>query len=1307
MIHDVSIHASDTQCAIEGRFVVEEIRARGAMGSIARGVDLWSGSRVAIKRMLAPGLDVARFQREADVLGRLSHDGIVKCIASGKDEVGPWIVMEWLDGRDLATVLEAGPVQMPLALELAAQLAEAVSAAHSCGVVHRDIKPANVVVLNASVPRLKLVDFGVAKDLDATAVLTATGSVVGTPLYMAPEQLRGEPVGPRTDVYAIAAVVYEVMAGHPPFVAETAFAAVARVLLDDPPRLEAMRPDVPGDVVDAIHAALVKDAAKRCDLSALVSAFRCAATAMQEAPTRYQPKAEGRAALLAERRRTAAMVIRVASDRDAVRSVLDDQVSAHATLPDGTVLAQFTDPTSPDVPVLRAVRAGLELVHRVPDAIVVIASGMSDTRDDSTAGEGFRRAGVLDPEEPGVHVDRATAGIVARRFELAWHEHSAKVVRHTDDERSSLVLGKATPTVGRDAEVAQLVALLASAEENGVPRIAIVEGSAGMGKSRVRREVTRTWVSRGDRVCLTAAFEPDSMRSSWAGFTRAIRVFCGIRAGQPLDVQREQLALLARRARLSDRAEALLAEVARAATPADAERLSAARSSPELMREGVQDAMESLLRGLAGNEAVLLVLEDAHWADRASLDLVGALAALPDLPLAAIAFARPTLLAAQPDLWSLRAPLRLHLPPLSVRAAGKLARSVLPEATAQRVVDDVVELAAGNPLVLEELVRMVADRGEIATTDTARAVFEARLGLLHGEERVVARAAAVVGEVFWEAAVAALVEGSDLDVASALAALERRELITRRGGSRYEGQPDLSFRHALVRDAALAMVPEDASVVLHGRLARWLVSVGDLDAAVIAAHAEAGGLSEMAGEMYAKAAHAALAAQDLPTAAALLDKAGALVPRSDVTTRWDLDLALESLCRELALDRRRVRHLAGLRRAARIRGDARMRAIALTREARFRCDRNEHHDGVSLGIEAVRLAREVYDPTSLAEAAIWTSLSAREASKEDHAVLDEALSTPGVPAHHRALLLRTRGTISRRRGRAQDAVADYQVALSLCDEVGSRIALAESLCALSYATYVWGELSRAREHVDRALQVRKTIGSRLDVAKLLANHGNVCIAVGDWGGAARWIEASLVEHRRGVDPEAHVDSIILRARCFMETGEFGAAADCLEQAERRLTRTRANYDFAHLELVRGWLEARRSTWDHALARFDGCRSAASLGGAAALLAVGDGWRARALAELDRNDEARAGARDALRQLEGMDASEWAGETFFAIANAQVRADPECLQGTLARARRWANDFEERIGDDELRERFRGRADVRWLRGGDRGYSGDP
>jgi tetratricopeptide (TPR) repeat protein len=907
---------------------------------------------------------------------------------------------------------------------------------------------------------------------------------------------------------------------------------------------------------------------------------------------------------------------------------------------------------------------------------------------------------VLDPEQPGVHVDRATAGIVAQRFELEWHEHSATVVRHTDDERSPLVLGKATPTVGRDAEVAQLVALLASVEENGVPRIAIVEGTAGMGKSRVRREVTRSWVSRCDRVCLTAAFEPDSMRSSWAGFARAIRVFCGIRVGQPLNVQREQLALLAQRARLSDRAETFLAEVARTATPGDIGRLSAARSSPELMREGVQDAMESLLRGLAGDLAVLLVLEDAHWADPASLDLVGALAALPDLPLAVTAFARPTLLAAQPDLWSLRTPLRLHLPPLSIRAAGKLVRSVLPEATAQRVVSDVVELAAGNPLVLEELVRVVADRGEIVATDTARAVFEARVGLLHGEERVVARAAAVVGEVFWEAAVAALVEGSNLDVASALAALERREVITRRGGSRYEGQPDFSFRHALVRDAALAMVPEDASVVLHGRLARWLVSVGELDAAVIAAHAEAGGLSEMAGEMYVKAGHAALAAQDLPTAAALFDKVGAFVPRSDMETRWGLDLALESLCRELALDRRRVRHLAGLRRAARIRGDARMRAIALTREARFRCDRNEHHDGVSLGIEAVRLAREVSDPTLLAEAAIWTSLSAREAStaEEDHAVLDEALSAPGVPAHHRALLFRTRGTISRRRGRAQDAVTDYQVALSLCDEVGSRTALAESLCALSYATYVWGELSRARGDVDRALQVRKTIGSRLDVAKLLANHGNVCIAVGDWSGAARWIEASLVEHRRGVDPEAHVDSIILRARCYVETGEFGAAAECLEEAERRLTGTRANYDFAHLELVRGWLEARRSTWDHALARFDGCRNAASLGGAAALLAVGDGWRARALAELDRNDEARAGARDALRQLEVMDASEWAGETFFAIAKAQLRADPECIEGTLARARRWVNDFEERIGDEELRERFRERADVRWLRG---------
>ncbi|MDX2389818.1 serine/threonine-protein kinase [Streptomyces sp. DK15] len=205
---------------LAGRYRLDERLGRGGMGEVWRGHDLSLDRSVAVKVLLeaATGDEVAsRFRREATIGARLQHPGITVVHDVGRQDGRLFIVMELLSGEDLATVLARSPGGLPVAtaLDLAAQTAEALSAAHAQAVVHRDLKPGNLFLLPGG--RLKICDFGIAHSSDATAGWTVTGRMFGTPAYMAPEQWRGERVDARCDLYALGCVLYALLSGEPPF----------------------------------------------------------------------------------------------------------------------------------------------------------------------------------------------------------------------------------------------------------------------------------------------------------------------------------------------------------------------------------------------------------------------------------------------------------------------------------------------------------------------------------------------------------------------------------------------------------------------------------------------------------------------------------------------------------------------------------------------------------------------------------------------------------------------------------------------------------------------------------------------------------------------------------------------------------------------------------------------------------------------------------------------------------------------------------------------------------------------------------
>ncbi|MCI0457198.1 MAG: protein kinase [Gemmataceae bacterium] len=240
----------ETLPVIPGYAIIRVID-RGGMGVVyeARQVEL--GRTVAVKMIsggrLGPRV-VARFRLEAEAAARLQHPNFVQIFEVGQVNGQPFFSMEYVTGGSLAQLLARQPPSARRAAELTATLARAVHAAHECGFVHRDLKPSNVMLTADGTP--KIADFGLAKRLDHDAAHTHTGEILGTPSYMAPEQAEGhkDQIGPATDVYALGAILYELLAGKPPFQGASPLAALRLVVAQEPIAPSRLARSVPRDL---------------------------------------------------------------------------------------------------------------------------------------------------------------------------------------------------------------------------------------------------------------------------------------------------------------------------------------------------------------------------------------------------------------------------------------------------------------------------------------------------------------------------------------------------------------------------------------------------------------------------------------------------------------------------------------------------------------------------------------------------------------------------------------------------------------------------------------------------------------------------------------------------------------------------------------------------------------------------------------------------------------------------------------------------------------------------------------------------
>jgi serine/threonine protein kinase len=263
------------------RYRLDHCIAIGGMGEVWRGEDLRHARPVAIK-LMRPGYvklpeATARFKAEARYGRRLSHDGIVR-VRGHRHNGRPFLVMELIRGPSLAITLSAGPLTPERALDVIAQVAQALHAAHSAGVIHCDVKPANLLLRSDG--QVKLIDFGIARSVGSMA-LTSAGTVLGTPAYLAPERLAGQPATVAVDLYALGVVLYEGLAGGRPFTGTATEIALAHQTRPIPP----LPSCVPAMVVSLVTDLMAKDPAARPASAAQVSqraiALRAALRAAQ------------------------------------------------------------------------------------------------------------------------------------------------------------------------------------------------------------------------------------------------------------------------------------------------------------------------------------------------------------------------------------------------------------------------------------------------------------------------------------------------------------------------------------------------------------------------------------------------------------------------------------------------------------------------------------------------------------------------------------------------------------------------------------------------------------------------------------------------------------------------------------------------------------------------------------------------------------------------------------------------------------------------------------------------------------------
>ena len=1245
---------------LDQRFQIENAVTSGGMGTVLRAQDLLRAETVAIKVLL--GRDRAalqRFERERLLLQELRHPGIVRYVAHGiLPDGAPYLAMEWLEGEDLAHRLTRQALSLAETVAIGIAVASALAAAHESGIIHRDIKPANLFLQGSQPQRLKILDFGIARLFGADGA-TRTGTVVGTPDYMAPEQVRGDrEIDARADLFSLGCVLYECLKGQPPFASDQIMGVFGKILFEPTPDLLAEQPELPPALSRLIVALLEKDREQRPARAADVLATLLALTQRDlERPSAPVIACASRPhGLTTHEQRLMSIVVVSAHSTvtpDAPTAIaaptqtwlrmvsdLGQPFSARSEqLPDGSVLALLTgQPTASDQ-ARQAARLALRIRDSVtrrssdpaakaaPAAIqIVVCTGRGNLeRGLLDAGAIERAASLLtraleqqkkwgrDDEGKQIDVpitlDEMTRGLLDARFITYGLAGLTLLVSEQPlAEPVRLVLGRSTPFFGRDRELSLLQAVMADCFDEPRARVALITAEAGMGKSRLCQEFLQraaqehsdlsVWIGRGD---------PLGAGSPFGLLANSLRHALGLPEGAAAEEQREELrtAIFQRLSKGKDakfpnveqklRVHEFVAELLslrkEESTPASVA-LKAAQLDPMLMGDQIRRAALDLLETECKNRPLLWVLEDLHWGDLPTVRLIDvALRELCERPLFVLALARPSVHDTFPRLWEGRGVQEIRLTGLSRKASEKIARAVLGNTQHLDAVLGSLDRASGNAFFLEEMLRAAATGQLTEAPATVLAMVQSRIERLLPQARRVLRAACIFGSVFWGGGVARLLgdreraTGTPKGVTEWLDLLTEQELIARRPESRLYHEVEYTFVHALVRDAAYAMLTEADRVLGHRLAAQFLEEAGECDAVVLAEHWERSGELQHAIACYRRAAWQALEGNDLD--AVLHNGERAIACGASGQERGEVEAALSEAQQWRGNYHGTIQHgrvaLALLPphtpRWLQVIGAMAIAAGRLT-------------DGALLQ-ELSRQLLEKRDESARSEAfltaAIRTALQLYILGDYVHAsaLLDAFESvrhgdTPSDSPAAEAMLCLLRANRAAFDWKLDLAVAHFEQAAALFEQIGDlRNAGSQKLDAAFFLT----DLGQFTRSMQLSHEVIETAG-RLGIARLsTVAYGALASALCSLGrleeageGIGRMMEQAKQSGDRRILGAGH----ILYARLYLAKGELVRAEAAAEEAIKDLSemprfRARGLAILARISIARGRLdEARRS-----------------------------------------------------------------------------------------------------------------------------------
>jgi class 3 adenylate cyclase/tetratricopeptide (TPR) repeat protein len=994
------IVASSLGQLFEGQYELLETLGQGAFGTVFKAVQRSTGQTVAIKVQgrAADGSAehaakrAARFQREAQLCASLSHPNIVRLVDKGQNADYLYLVFEFVRGETLAQLLAREGSLPPIeAVSLTSQILEALESAHSQGIVHRDLKPENIMVVGGSTRRqVKVLDFGigafVAGGWDrALTALTGSHEILGTPCYAAPEQLRGEPATPRSDLYAWGLVLVECLTGQRVMYGATAAQVFQKQLS---PLAVALPAPIAAHPLGAIlRRALAKCARDRSQSAAriwadlqrvrvsdLVGSLAAAAPRVTKTLAVSSPQYSGeqRQATIFSCSLMALQLDGDAPDIETLDAVQRDQLAlcADVTTSFGgritgmlgnRMIAVFGLPRASDSDARRAGRAALELASRIEsrrrllvqqhrfelELRIGIHTGMVivDT-DGSPSGLALNVATRLESMAPAgtTLVSRTTRNLLMRQLRFrpfgsraqphalavgSRAEPHASAVGSRAEPHASAVGSRAEPRVSTKAtgtpkleDVYELVAVLAQDSHDdeaplagtrlvgryaemrllldhwqqardGAGRTVLLRGEPGIGKSRlvfeVRREAQQAGAVTFDGHCLpedsntalaplqsviSRHFDIDSM-DPCGGLSRLEEVLCALAVpnADALPVLCDWLGLC------------------------DALKVPPSKLSPESQRELLLTVLTQILGAAGRQHGSLLVLEDLHWADPTTLELLSRMSGqISGQRALVLTTARPELEQPIGNVMELRGLERSAIEELvsELLGDGRLDATTLAR---------VVERTDGVPLFVEELMRdLLANGHELADQSAVidgpipvslRDLLNSRLDGL-GPAKETAQLAAAIGREFDLDLLAAVsLRGAealqaDLDLLVETQLVRRHLAAT---GARY------SFRHALIREAASSSMLSQQRKAVHRGIAEAIERASPearSDAPRLAWHYELAGDFDKAIEQRVAAGRLCAQVSAFKEADAHLEAGIRLVPLLDAQRRVATEIELRT-----------------------------------------------------------------------------------------------------------------------------------------------------------------------------------------------------------------------------------------------------------------------------------------------------------------------------------------------------------------------------------------------------------------------------